>query len=115
MEIMQAAPETTSTPAAPETGAEPAKRGPKKGSKWKKRLLIAAAAAALVFWLVLRPMLGGAGAAAIGAYQPAPVQRQSLTVAVSAGVLLLGYYLLCRLLGCVTAKEEKLFRQALQG
>ena len=83
MEIMQAAPETTSTPAAPETGAEPAKRGPKKGSKWKKRLLIAAAAAALVFWLVLRPMLGGAGAAAIGAYQPAPVQRQSLTVAVS--------------------------------
>ena len=41
-----------------------------------------AAVLALLFWIVVRPMLGGTVAAA-GAYQTAQVQRQDLTVSVS--------------------------------
>lgn len=70
-------------------------------------------------WVLLgKPVLAAAGAGTLAYFCQSSLSvllPDWLTVAVSAGVLLLGYYLLCRLLGCVTAKEEKLFRQALQG
>ena len=82
METTQTAPETTQTPAAPETEPSPLWTGPKKRRKWIKRVLVIAAVLALLFWIVIRPMLGGMVAAA-GAYQTAQVQRQDLTVSVS--------------------------------
>ena len=82
METTQTAPETTQTPAAPETEPAPLWTGPKKRRKWIKRVLVIAAVLALLFWIVVRPMLGGTVAAA-GAYQTAQVQRQDLTVSVS--------------------------------
>ena len=82
METTQTAPETTQTPAAPETEPSPLWTGPKKRRKWIKRVLVIAAALALLFWIVVRPMLGGT-AAVSGAYQTAQVQRQDLTVSVS--------------------------------
>ena len=82
METTQTAPETTQTPAGPETEPAPLWTGPKKRRKWLKRLIVIAAVLALLFWIVVRPMLGGTVAAA-GAYQTAQVQRQDLTVSVS--------------------------------
>ena len=82
METTQTAPETTQTPAAPETEPAPLWTGPKKRRKWIKRVLVIAAVLALLFWIVVRPMLSG-GAPAVGAYQTAQVQRQDLTVSVS--------------------------------
>ena len=82
METTQTAPETTQTPAAPETEPSPLWTGPKKRRKWIKRVLVIAAVLALLFWMVVRPMLGGT-AAVSGAYQTAQVQRQDLTVSVS--------------------------------
>ncbi|MBM6680952.1 efflux RND transporter periplasmic adaptor subunit [Pseudoflavonifractor capillosus] len=82
METTQTAPETTQTPAAPETEPAPLWTGPKKRRKWIKHVLVIAAVLALLFWIVVRPMLGGTVAAA-GAYQTAQVQRQDLTVSVS--------------------------------
>lgn len=82
METTQTAPETTQTPAAPETEPSPLWTGPKKRRKWIKRVLVIAAVLALLFWIVVRPMLGGT-AAVSGAYQTARVQRQDLTVSVS--------------------------------
>ena len=82
METTQTAPETTQTPAAPETEPSPLWPGPKKRRKWIKRVLVIAAVLALLFWIVVRPMLGGT-AAVSGAYQTAQVQRQDLTVSVS--------------------------------
>ena len=82
METTQTAPETTQTPAAPETEPSPLWTGPKKRRKWIKRVLVIAAVLALLFWIVVRPMLGGT-AAVSGDYQPAQVQRQDLTVSVS--------------------------------
>ena len=82
METTQTAPETTQTPAAPETEPAPLWTGPKKRRKWIKRVLVIAAVLALLFWIVVRPMLGGT-AAVSGAYQTAQVQRQDLTVSVS--------------------------------
>lgn len=82
METTQTAPETTQTPAAPETEPSPLWTGPKKQRKWIKRVLVIAAVLALLFWIVVRPMLGGT-AAVSGAYQTAQVQRQDLTVSVS--------------------------------
>lgn len=82
METTQIAPETTQTPAAPETEPAPLWTGPKKRRKWIKRVLVIAAVLALLFWIVVRPMLGGT-AAVSGAYQTAQVQRQDLTVSVS--------------------------------
>ena len=82
METTQTAPESTQTPAAPETEPSPLWTGPKKRRKWIKRVLVIAAVLALLFWIVVRPMLGGT-AAVSGAYQTAQVQRQDLTVSVS--------------------------------
>lgn len=82
METTQTVPETTQTPAAPETEPSPLWTGPKKRRKWIKRVLVIAAVLALLFWIVVRPMLGGT-AAVSGAYQTARVQRQDLTVSVS--------------------------------
>ena len=82
METTQTAPETTQTPAASETEPSPLWTGPKKRRKWIKRVLVIAAVLALLFWIVVRPMLSG-GAPAVGAYQTAQVQRQDLTVSVS--------------------------------
>lgn len=82
METTQTAPETTQPPAAPETEPSPLWTGPKKRRKWIKRVLVIAAVLALLFWIVVRPMLGGT-AAVSGAYQTAQVQRQDLTVSVS--------------------------------
>lgn len=82
METTQTAPETTQTPAAPETEPSPLWTGPKKRRKWIKRVLVIAAVLALLFWIMVRPMLGGT-AAVSGAYQTAQVQRQDLTVSVS--------------------------------
>lgn len=82
METTQTVPETTQTPAAPETEPSPLWTGPKKRRKWIKRVLVIAAVLALLFWIVVRPMLGGT-AAVSGAYQTAQVQRQDLTVSVS--------------------------------
>ena len=82
METTQTAPETTQTPAAPETEPAPLWTGPKKRRKWIKRVFVIAAVLALLFWIVVRPMLGGT-AAVSGAYQTAQVQRQDLTVSVS--------------------------------
>ena len=82
METTQTAPETTQTPAAPSPEPAPLWTGPKKRRKWIKRVLVIAAVLALLFWIVVRPMLGGTVAAA-GAYQTAQVQRQDLTVSVS--------------------------------
>lgn len=82
METTQTAPETTQTPAAPETEPAPLWTEPKKRRKWIKRVLVIAAVLALLFWIVVRPMLGGT-AAVSGAYQTAQVQRQDLTVSVS--------------------------------
>lgn len=82
METTQTAPETTQTPAAPETEPAPLWTGPKKRRKWIKRVLVIAAVLALLFWIVVRPMPGGT-AAVSGAYQTAQVQRQDLTVSVS--------------------------------
>ena len=82
METTQTAPETTQISAAPETEPSPLWTGPKKRRKWIKRVLVIAAVLALLFWIVVRPMLGGT-AAVSGAYQTAQVQRQDLTVSVS--------------------------------
>lgn len=82
METTQTAPETTQLPAAPETEPAPVWTGPKKRRKWVKRLIVIVAVLALLFWLVVRPMLGGT-AAVSGIYQPVQVQRQDLTVSVS--------------------------------
>ena len=82
METTQTAPESTQTPAAPETEPSPLWTGPKKRRKWIKRVLVIAAVLALLFWIVVRPMLGGTVAVS-GAYQTAQVQRQDLTVSVS--------------------------------
>ena len=82
METTQTAPESNLTPAAPETEPAPLWTGPKKRRKWIKRVLVIAAVLALLFWIVVRPMLGGT-AAVSGAYQTAQVQRQDLTVSVS--------------------------------
>ena len=82
METTQIAPETTSAPAAPETGGAPLWTGPKKRRKWLKRLMIAAVVLALLFWVFIRPMLSG-DTVTLGAYQPVQVQRQDLTVSVS--------------------------------
>ena len=82
METTQTVPESNLTPAGPETEPAPLWTGPKKRRKWIKRVLVIAAVLALLFWIVVRPMLGGTAAAA-GAYQTAQVQRQDLTVSVS--------------------------------
>ena len=82
METTQTAPETAVQPAAPETETGPIWTAPKKRPKWRKRLIVLLVIAALLFWVVVRPMLGGADAAA-GQYQTAPAQRQDLTVSVS--------------------------------
>ena len=82
METTQTAPESNLTPAGPETEPAPLWTGPKKRRKWIKRVLVIAAVLALLFWIVVRPMLSG-GAPAVGAYQTAQVQRQDLTVSVS--------------------------------
>ena len=49
METTQTAPETTQTPAAPETEPAPLWTGPKKRRKWIKRVLVIAAVLALLF------------------------------------------------------------------
>ena len=82
METTQTVPESNLTPAAPETEPAPLWTGPKKRRKWIKLVLVIAAVLALLFWIVVRPMLGGT-AAVSGAYQTAQVQRQDLTVSVS--------------------------------
>ena len=82
METTQTVPESNLTPAGPETEPAPLWTGPKKRRKWIKRVLVIAAVLALLFWIVVRPMLSG-GAPAVGAYQTAQVQRQDLTVSVS--------------------------------
>ena len=82
METTQTAPETAVQPAAPETETGPTWTAPKKRPKWRKRLIVLLVIAALLFWVVVRPMLGGADAAA-GQYQTVPAQRQDLTVSVS--------------------------------
>lgn len=82
METTQTVPESNLTPAGPETELAPLWTGPKKRRKWIKRVLVIAAVLALLFWIVVRPMLGGT-AAVSGAYQTAQVQRQDLTVSVS--------------------------------
>ena len=82
METTQTVPESNLTPAGPEAEPAPLWTGPKKRRKWIKRVLVIAAVLALLFWIVVRPMLGGT-AAASGAYQTAQVQRQDLTVSVS--------------------------------
>ena len=82
METTQTVPESNLTPAGPETESAPLWTGPKKRRKWIKRVLVIAAVLALLFWIVVRPMLGGT-AAVSGAYQTAQVQRQDLTVSVS--------------------------------
>ena len=80
METTQATSETNLPPAAPETA--PLWTGPKKRRKWRKRLVVALAVLVVLFWMVIRPLLGG-GTPTAGMYQSAPVQRQNLTVAVS--------------------------------
>ena len=82
METTQTVPESNHTTAGPETEPAPLWTGPKKRRKWIKRVLVIAAVLALLFWIVVRPMLGGT-AAVSGAYQTAQVQRQDLTVSVS--------------------------------
>ena len=82
METTQTVPESNLTTAGPETEPAPLWTGPKKRRKWIKRVLVIAAVLALLFWIVVRPMLGGT-AAVSGAYQTAQVQRQDLTVSVS--------------------------------
>ena len=82
METTQTVPESNLTPAGPETEPASLWTGPKKRRKWIKRVLVIAAVLALLFWIVVRPMLGGT-AAVSGAYQTAQVQRQDLTVSVS--------------------------------
>ena len=82
METTQTAPESTLAPAGPETKSAPLWTGPKKRRKWLKRLIVIAAVLALLFWMVIRPMLSGP-AVMSGAYQPVQVQRQDLTVSVS--------------------------------
>ena len=82
METTQTVPESNLTTAGPETETAPLWTGPKKRRKWIKRVLVIAAVLALLFWIVVRPMLGGT-AAVSGAYQTAQVQRQDLTVSVS--------------------------------
>lgn len=82
METTQTAPESTLAPVGPETKSAPLWTGPKKRRKWLKRLIVIAAVLALLFWMVIRPMLSGP-AVMSGAYQPVQVQRQDLTVAVS--------------------------------
>lgn len=82
METTQTAPESTLAPAGPETKSAPLWTGPKKRRKWLKRLIVIAAVLALLFWMVIRPMLSGP-AVMSGAYQPVQAQRQDLTVAVS--------------------------------
>ena len=75
METTQTVPESNLTTAGPETETAPLWTGPKKRRKWIKRVLVIAAVLALLFWIVVRPMLGGT-AAVSGAYQTAQVQRQ---------------------------------------
>ena len=82
METTQTVPESNLTTAGPEAEPAPLWTGPKKRRKWIKRVLVIAAVLALLFWIVVRPMLGGT-AAVSGAYQTAQVQRQDLTVSVS--------------------------------
>ena len=82
METTQTVPESNLTTAGPETEPAPLWTGPKKRRKWIKRVLVIAAVLALLFWIVVRPMLGGT-AAVSGAYQTAQVQRRDLTVSVS--------------------------------
>ena len=82
METTHTVPESNLTTAGQETEPAPLWTGPKKRRKWIKRVLVIAAVLALLFWIVVRPMLGGTAAAA-GAYQTAQVQRQDLTVSVS--------------------------------
>ena len=82
METTQTVPESNLTTAGPETEPAPLWTGPKKRRKWIKRVLVIAAVLVLLFWIVVRPMLGGT-AAVSGAYQTAQVQRQDLTVSVS--------------------------------
>ena len=82
METTQTAPESTLAPAGPETKSAPLWTGPKKRRKWLKRLIVIAAVLALLFWMVIRPMLSGP-AVMSGAYQPVQAQRQDLTVTVS--------------------------------
>ena len=82
METTQTAPESTLAPAGPETKSAPLWTGPKKRRKWLKRLIVIAAVLALLFWMVIRPMLSGP-AVMSGAYQPVQAQRQDLTVSVS--------------------------------
>ena len=82
METTQTVPESNLTTAGQETEPAPLWTGPKKRRKWIKRVLVIAAVLALLFWIVVRPMLGGT-AAVSGAYQTAQVQRQDLTVSVS--------------------------------
>ena len=75
METTQTAPESTLAPAGPETKSAPLWTGPKKRRKWLKRLIVIAAVLALLFWMVIRPMLSGP-AVMSGAYQPVQAQRQ---------------------------------------
>ncbi len=70
-------------------------------------------------WILLgKPILAATGAGLLAFFCQSsltPFLADWLTVGVSVGVLLLGYYLFCRLLGCITTRDQKLFRQALQG
>lgn len=68
--------------------------------------------------LLVKPILAAIGGGALSFFCQSSLSTllpDWLTLGISVGVLLLGYYLLCRLLGCITAKDQKLFRQALQG
>lgn len=83
MEQTQTIPEAVPAPSpGTEQASAPLWPGPKKRSKWKKRLAIALVPVALALWVVVRPMLAGPAAAA-GLYQAAQVQRRDLTVTVS--------------------------------
>ena len=89
-EQLQPVPDTSDAPAvpeapeAPEQDSAPTWKAPKKKRRWPKIVIAVVVILALVFFFVIRPMLGAGKNLLAGAYLTSTAQMQDMTVSVSS-------------------------------
>lgn len=86
-EQLQPVPEAPAVPEAPEPpkpDSSPTWKAPKKKRRWPKIVIAVVVVLALVFFFVIRPMLGAGKNLLAGAYLTSTAQMQEMTVSVSS-------------------------------
>lgn len=89
-EQLQSVPDTSDAPAVPEApdtpeqDSAPTWKAPKKKRRWPKIVIAVVVVLALVFFFVIRPMLGAGKDLLAGAYLTSTSQMQEMTVSVSS-------------------------------